>query len=106
VFFFNGETHPLLDMQSASLLPATPDSRAKVVKWIKTLKPDDDTALGDALERALKLQPQVIYFVTDGEIPPTTPTSQEIEPQSQDRDPHDRHRQPRGSGSAPGYRPG
>jgi hypothetical protein len=53
------------------LLRATPDNLAKVVKWIKKLKPDNDTAPEDALDRALKLQPQVIYFVTDGEIPPT-----------------------------------
>jgi len=53
--------------------PLFPPNRAKVVKWIKTLKPDNDTAPEDALERALKLQPQVIYFLTDGEIPSTTP---------------------------------
>ena len=73
VFFFDAVTHPMLDMRSAQLLPATADNRAKVVKWIKKLKPDNDTAPEDALERALKLQPQVIYFLTDGEIPPTTP---------------------------------
>jgi hypothetical protein len=72
VFFYNAVTYPMLDMRSAQLLPATPDNRAKVIKWIKTLKPDNDTAPEDALDRALKLQPQVIYFVTDGEIPPTT----------------------------------
>jgi hypothetical protein len=72
VFFYNAVTYPMLDMRSAQLLPATPDNRAKVIKWIKTLKPDNDTAPEDALDRAFKLQPQVIYFVTDGEIPPTT----------------------------------
>jgi hypothetical protein len=73
VFFFNGETHPMLGMHSAELMTATPANRAKVVKWIKTLQPDADTAPEEALERALKLKPQVIYFLTDGEIPPTTP---------------------------------
>jgi hypothetical protein len=73
VFFFNATTHPMLDMGSAQLLPATPDNQMKVVKWIKKLEPDADTNPEDALERALKLQPQVIYFLTDGEIPPTTP---------------------------------
>jgi len=72
VFFFNAVTYPMLDMRSAQLTPATPDNRAKVIKWIKTLQADNDTAPEDALERALKLQPQVIYFVTDGELPPTT----------------------------------
>ena len=63
----------MLDTRSAQLLPATPDNRAKVVKWIKKLKPENDTAPEDALERALKLQPQVIDYLTDGELPPTTP---------------------------------
>jgi Mg-chelatase subunit ChlD len=72
VLFFEARTHPMLDMRSAQLTPATADNRTKVVKWIKTLKPDADTAPEDALERALKLEPQVIYFLTDGEIPPTT----------------------------------
>jgi hypothetical protein len=57
VFFFNAVTYPMLDMRSADLTPATPDNRAKVIKWIKTLKPDNDTAPEDALDRALKLQP-------------------------------------------------
>jgi hypothetical protein len=69
---FNATTHPVLDMGSAQLLPATPENRAKVVKWIKKLEPDADTASEDALEKALRLQPQVIYFLTEGEIPPTT----------------------------------
>jgi hypothetical protein len=73
VFFFNATTHPMLDMAPPQLQPATPDNRAKVVKWIEKLQPDADTNPEDALERALKLQPQVIYFLTDGEIPPTTP---------------------------------
>lgn len=72
VFFFNGVTFPMLNQHSAKLTAATPGNRNKVLKWIKTLQPDGDTAPEDALERALKLKPQVIYFLTDGEIPPTT----------------------------------
>jgi hypothetical protein len=73
VFLFDGETHRMLGKQHfAARTPATADNRAKMVKWIKTLKPDNDTAPEEALERALKLQPQVIYFLTDGELPPTT----------------------------------
>ena len=73
VFFFNGETHPMLGMhRSAALMSATSANRAKVIAWIKTLQPDADTAPEDALKRALKLKPQVIYFLTDGEIPPMT----------------------------------
>jgi hypothetical protein len=72
VFFYNGVTYPMLDQRSAKLTAATPGNRTKVIKWIKTLEPNGDTAPEEALERALKLKPQVIYFLTDGEIPPTT----------------------------------
>lgn len=72
VFFFNATTYPMLDMRPAQLMSATPANRAKLVKWIKKLTPDNDTAPEDALQQALNLQPQVIYFVTDGEIPETT----------------------------------
>jgi hypothetical protein len=53
-------------------LPATTGNRDKAIKWIKKFQPDGDTAPEDAIERALKLKPQVIYFLTDGEIPNTT----------------------------------
>jgi hypothetical protein len=72
VYFFNAVTFPMLGQHSAKLTAATPGNRTKVIKWIKTLQPDGDTAPEDALERALKLKPQVIYFLTDGEIPATT----------------------------------
>jgi hypothetical protein len=72
VYFFNAVTFPMLGQRNAKLTPATPGNRTKVIKWIKTLQPDNDTAPEDALERALRLKPQVIYFLTDGEIPPTT----------------------------------
>jgi len=73
VFFFNDETHPMLGMRrSAALMSATPANRAKAIEWIKTLHPSDGTAPEDALKGALQLKPQIIYFLTDGEIPPTT----------------------------------
>jgi hypothetical protein len=72
VYFYNAVTIPMLGQRNAKLIPATPGNRTKVVKWIKTLQPDNDTAPEDALARAIKLKPQVIYFLTDGEIPLTT----------------------------------
>jgi von Willebrand factor type A domain len=72
IYFYNGVTYPMLDQRNAKLLAATPGNRTKVVKWIKTLEPNGDTAPEEAIERSLKLKPQVIYFLTDGEIPVTT----------------------------------
>jgi hypothetical protein len=72
VFFYNGVTYPMLEMRTAKLMPATPGNRSKVIKWIKKLEPDGDTAPEEALVRSLRMKPQVIYFLTDGEIPDTT----------------------------------
>jgi hypothetical protein len=72
IFFYNGMTHPMFGHGSAKLVPATPAMRAKAVKWVKSLEPGGDTAPEDALDRAIRLKPQVIYFLTDGEIPDTT----------------------------------
>ncbi len=72
VFFFNNQTYPLFDQHNPKLLPATAGTRARALKWLKSLHPDGGTFPEDAIERALKLKPQVIYFLTDGEIPETT----------------------------------
>jgi hypothetical protein len=72
VFFYNGQTHPLFDQKRAKLISATESSRSKAVKWIKAQRPEGDTYPEDALTQALKLNPQVIFFLTDGEIPDTT----------------------------------
>ncbi|HXY34645.1 MAG TPA: VWA domain-containing protein [Planctomycetaceae bacterium] len=72
IFFYNGVTYPMFEQHNPKLLPATTGNRAKAVKWIKAFHPEGDTAPEDAIERALRLKPQVIYFLTDGEIPNTT----------------------------------
>jgi hypothetical protein len=72
IFFYNGVTYPMFDQRNAKLLAATTGNRSKATKWIKGFHPEGDTAPEDALEKALKLKPQVIYFLTDGEIPNTT----------------------------------
>jgi hypothetical protein len=72
IYFYNGVTYPMFGERSAKLMPATTGNRAKAAKWIRAFRPEGDTAPEDAIERALKLKPQVIYFLTDGEIPNTT----------------------------------
>ncbi len=72
IFFYNNVTHPLFEERQTRMVTATPGMRAKAIKWIKSLDPIGDTAPEEAIERALKMKPQVIYFLTDGEIPETT----------------------------------
>jgi len=55
------------------LLPATSTYKRKAKQWIHTLGTGGGTRPREALELALKLKPEVIYFLTDGEIPPNTP---------------------------------
>lgn len=72
IFFYNGVTFPMFGQRTARLLPATSGNLARATRWIEAFQPEGDTAPEDAIERALKLKPQVIYFLTDGEIPNTT----------------------------------
>jgi von Willebrand factor type A domain len=72
IFFYNGATYPMFDQRNAKLLPATSGNKAKATKWIKGFHAEGDTAPEEALEKAIKMKPQVIYFLTDGEIPNTT----------------------------------
>jgi hypothetical protein len=72
IFFYSGVTFPMFEQRNPKLLPATSGNRAKAIKWIKAFHPEGDTAPEDAIAKALKMKPQVIYFLTDGEIPNTT----------------------------------
>jgi hypothetical protein len=72
IYFYNGVTFPMFGQRAAKLLPATSGNLSRATKWIKAFHPEGDTAPEDAIERAIKLKPQVIYFLTDGEIPNTT----------------------------------
>lgn len=40
--------------------------------WIRRIKPMGGTRPGDSLRMALAMKPEVVYFLTDGEIPPYT----------------------------------
>jgi hypothetical protein len=55
------------------LLAATPANRARAKRWIFQIRPGGGTLPGDALRMALAMKPQVVYFLTDGEIPFSTP---------------------------------
>ena len=56
-----------------SLLAATSANRLRAQKWIFKIRPGGGTQPREAMELALSMKPQVIYFLTDGEIPGDTP---------------------------------
>jgi von Willebrand factor type A domain len=55
------------------LLAATAANQQRAKRWIFQIQPGGGTLPGEALELALSLNPQVVYFLTDGEIPVNTP---------------------------------
>lgn len=71
IIFYNNGPIPLFAPDSeARLYPATVSMRKKATKWMGQLIPGGSTRPEDALRQALELRPDVVFFLTDGEIPP------------------------------------
>ena len=71
VFFYNGSAIPLFDPHpAAELLYASQERRVEARRWIHSRTAGGDTKPQEALRRALDMRPDVIFFLTDGEIPP------------------------------------
>ena len=66
VIFFADE---MLAMPAESLQPATPQSKDHYLRWVAQVDPGGGpTDPRDAMAAAIKLQPDLIYFLTDGEF--------------------------------------
>ncbi len=66
VIYFNSEPRP---MPARALQPALPNVQRHYLDWTTRFRAGGDTNPLPALELALALRPDVIYFLTDGEIP-------------------------------------
>ncbi|WP_166830703.1 vWA domain-containing protein [Thalassoroseus pseudoceratinae] len=65
VVFFNTQAMP---MPTRGLLDAELSNRKKSLRWVATMRPAGETDPRQALALALRLQPDVIYFLTDGDF--------------------------------------
>ena len=63
IIFFSDDARP---MPASGLQPATPWAKQRYLKWMSGCTADGDTEPLDAMALALRLQPDVIYFLTDG----------------------------------------
>ena len=63
IVFFNDETIP---MPADRLMHATKENQLDYLRWMARAKAGGTTEPGDALMLALRLKPDVIYFLTDG----------------------------------------
>ncbi len=66
VIFFNHQAHP---MPAKNLLPSIPRHQNQFVGWMRRIPAMGDTDPRMAMMTAMRLRPDVIYFLTDGEFP-------------------------------------
>jgi len=75
VIFYNDEAIPLFSPRSRShMYLATKKNRRRATKWIGLQQAGGGTEPEDAIHQALRLKPDVIFFLSDGEVPRTTRT--------------------------------
>jgi hypothetical protein len=65
IIFFNDRPIP---MPATSLQRATKEARQHYLQWMAQARPDGETDPREALLLALRLQPDVVYFLTDGDF--------------------------------------
>lgn len=56
-------------------IPATLTNKNRAHAWLKSMTADGETYPAEALKMALEIRPDVIYFLTDGEIPADVPAT-------------------------------
>ena len=69
IVYFN---HAALPMPNTTMQPATEQVKQHYLEWMARAVAHGDTDPIEALEMAMRLQPDVIYFLTDGSFPKWT----------------------------------
>lgn len=70
VIFFNDQAFPMFFPRPArGLVEATGSQRSKAARWINNQRPFSITNPEPALQMAIEMKPDVIFFLTDGDIP-------------------------------------
>lgn len=70
VFLYHSDTVAMLHMDSetADLIPATEENKAKFAEWMKMQRPVGRTRPSASMRRALETRPDAIFFLSDGEF--------------------------------------
>ena len=78
VIFYSDTIYPLFYPQPATqFVPATADNKQKLQQWLETVEMRLGNAVDKALEAATAIQPDVVYFLTDGKVN-TTPDGRKL----------------------------
>jgi len=67
VVFFNDKMFP---MPAEGLVPATRENKQKYLKWIASANAEGGTDPRLPIRLAMQLEPEMIYFLSDGEVEP------------------------------------
>lgn len=67
VIFFDEKTTP---MPAKGMVPATEANKLRYLNWVRNLTPDGRTDPRVAIKMAMKLAPEQIFFLSDGELDP------------------------------------
>lgn len=71
--FFSNKTFPMMwPVKECHLIPASKHNKERVINWATQVVPSENTQPQNALRMALKMKPELLYFLTDGEIPDST----------------------------------
>lgn len=69
VIFFDSTARPMFTNRiQKDLLPATDDNRTKLRRWMSSIALGSDTFPAGAVQMALKLKPDAIFLLSDGEF--------------------------------------
>ena len=80
IVFFNHRTHP---MPARTLQAAVPEKQKRHLRWAAQIRAQGNTDPREALFFAMRLNPDVIYFLTDGDF--DRPIRRDLEKLKQDR---------------------
>lgn len=70
VVFFNQQTFPMMWPKiEKKLIQAHSVNKARVIKWAFKVEPNEATMPEQGLRMALNLEPDIVFFLTDGDIP-------------------------------------
>lgn len=70
VVFFNQRTFPMMWPRiEKRLIRAHSRNKARVIKWAFNVEPNEATMPEQSLRMALDLEPDIVFFLTDGDIP-------------------------------------
>ena len=72
VFFFNDHRHSEVFPAEEKLAVADAASKEALRQWVATVRPQGDTHPTLIVRRALRLKPNLMFFLSDGDIPKNT----------------------------------